>query len=52
MSQLIAPFERSTGHKVRSDFDGAIGEMTERLRKGEAARRGDRLGRADRPLDA
>jgi molybdate transport system substrate-binding protein len=37
MSQLIAPFERSTGHKVRSDFDGAIGEMTERLRKGEAA---------------
>lgn len=37
MTQLILPFERSTGHKVRSDFDGAIGEMTERLRKGEAA---------------
>ena len=24
MSQLIATFERSTGHKVRSDFDGAM----------------------------
>jgi molybdate transport system substrate-binding protein len=37
MTELIATFEQSTGHKVRSDFDGAIGQMTDRLAKGEAA---------------
>lgn len=37
MSELIPAFERSSGHKVLSDFDGAIGEMTNRLLKGEAA---------------
>jgi molybdate transport system substrate-binding protein len=37
MSELIAEFERSSGHRVRSDFDGAIGTMTDRILKGEAA---------------
>lgn len=37
MSDLIPAFERASGHKVLSDFDGAIGEMTNRLLKGEAA---------------
>lgn len=37
MSELIAKFEQSSGHKVLSDFDGAIGAMTDRLSKGEAA---------------
>lgn len=37
MDELIPRFEQSSGHKVRSDFDGAIGAMTDRVRKGEAA---------------
>jgi molybdate transport system substrate-binding protein len=37
MIELIAKFELSTGHKVLSDFDGAIGAMTDRVLKGEAA---------------
>jgi molybdate transport system substrate-binding protein len=37
MSELIAGFERSSGHRVRSDFDGAIGAMTDRILKGESA---------------
>ena len=37
MSELIAKFEQSSGHKARTDFDGAIGAMTDRVRKGKAA---------------
>jgi molybdate transport system substrate-binding protein len=37
MSELIPKFERASGHKVLSDFDGAIGAMTDRLSKGETA---------------
>lgn len=37
MNELIAEFEQSSGHRVLSDFDGAIGAMTDRLSKGEAA---------------
>lgn len=37
MVELIPQFEQSAGHKVRFDFDGAIGAMAERVRKGEAA---------------
>jgi molybdate transport system substrate-binding protein len=37
MIELITKFEQSSGHKVLSDFDGAIGAMTDRLLKGEAA---------------
>src|SRR5258705_4236660 len=37
MLELITKFEQSSGHKVASDFDGAIGAMTDRLLKGEAA---------------
>lgn len=37
MATLIPQFERSTGHKVMSDFDGAIGAMTKRIENGEAA---------------
>src|SRR5256885_8079044 len=37
MNELLPRFEETSGHKVRSDFDGAIGAMTERVRKGEAA---------------
>jgi len=37
MAVLIPQFERSSGHKVIFDFDGAIGAMTERVRQGEAA---------------
>ena len=37
MAMLIPQFERSTGHKVISDFDGAIGAMTKRIENGEAA---------------
>jgi molybdate transport system substrate-binding protein len=37
MTELIPKFEQSAGHKVSFDFDGAIGGMTERVRKGEAA---------------
>jgi len=37
MTELIPKFEQSAGHKVSCDFDGAIGGMTERVRKGETA---------------
>jgi molybdate transport system substrate-binding protein len=37
MSELVTKFEQSSGHNVHSDFDGAIGQMTDRLSKGEAA---------------
>src|SRR5262245_63919480 len=37
MIELLPKFEESAGHKVSFDFDGAIGGMTERVRKGEAA---------------
>src|SRR5262245_35272222 len=37
MIELLPKFEESDGHKVSFDFDGAIGAMTERVRKGEAA---------------
>jgi molybdate transport system substrate-binding protein len=37
MAELIPRFEQSSGHKVRTDFDGAIGAMTDRIRKGEVA---------------
>lgn len=37
MVELIPKFQISTGHKVVCDFDGAIGAMTNRLLKGEAA---------------
>lgn len=37
MSELVPAFEKTSGHKVVSDFDGAIGAMTSRLLKGEAA---------------
>jgi molybdate transport system substrate-binding protein len=37
MRDLIPQFERAAGHKVSFDLDGAIGTMTERVRKGEAA---------------
>ncbi len=30
MADLIPAFERSSGHKVRWDFDGAIGAVTNR----------------------
>lgn len=37
MTKLIAKFEHASGHRVHADFDGAIGAMTDRIRKGEAA---------------
>ncbi len=37
MTELIPKFEQSSGHKVRTDFDGAIGEMADRVHKGEVA---------------
>ena len=37
MTELIPKFEQSSGHKVLSDLDGAIGAMTNRIEKGEAA---------------
>ncbi len=37
MIVLIPQFEQSSGHKVGFDFDGAIGAMTKRIEKGEAA---------------
>jgi molybdate transport system substrate-binding protein len=37
MAELIPKFEAASGHKVRVDLDGAIGAMTDRLLKGEAA---------------
>lgn len=37
MAELVPAFEKSTGHKVLPDFDGAIGTMTDRLLKGEVA---------------
>jgi molybdate transport system substrate-binding protein len=37
MDELIPRFEQASGHKVRTDFDGAIGAMADRVRKGEVA---------------
>lgn len=37
MEVLIPRFERSSGHRVIADFDGAIGAMTKRIQGGEAA---------------
>lgn len=37
MAELIPKFEQTSGHKVRTDFDGAVGQMTDRVRKGEVA---------------
>lgn len=37
MAVLIPQFEQSSGHKVIFDFNGAIGAMTDRVQKGEAA---------------
>jgi molybdate transport system substrate-binding protein len=37
MAELIPGFEQSSGHKVRTDFDGAIGQMTDRGHNGEVA---------------
>src|SRR5689334_8824530 len=37
MAELIPRFEQSSGNRVLADFDGAIGQMTERLAKGETA---------------
>jgi molybdate transport system substrate-binding protein len=37
MAVLIPQFEKSSGHKVISDFNGAIGAMADRILKGEAA---------------
>jgi molybdate transport system substrate-binding protein len=37
MAVLIPQFERSSGHKVTFDFNGAIGAMADRVQKGEAA---------------
>src|SRR4029077_18775303 len=37
MAELIPKFEQSSGHKVTFDFNGAIGAMTDRIERGEAA---------------
>jgi molybdate transport system substrate-binding protein len=37
MRELIPAFEQRTGHTVSHDFDGAIGQMTARVRDGEHA---------------
>jgi molybdate transport system substrate-binding protein len=37
MIDLIPKFEQSSGHKVTFDFNGTIGGMTDRVKKGEAA---------------
>jgi molybdate transport system substrate-binding protein len=37
LAELIPKFEQSSGHKVRTDFEGAIGQMADRVRKGEVA---------------
>ena len=37
MAVLIPQFEQQSGHKVILDSDGAIGAMTDRVQKGEAA---------------
>lgn len=37
MRELLPKFERSSGHTVSFDFDGAIGAMAARVEKGEAA---------------
>jgi molybdate transport system substrate-binding protein len=37
MAELIPKFEQASGHRVRTDFDGAIGAMTDRIHKGEVA---------------
>jgi molybdate transport system substrate-binding protein len=36
LGDLILKFEQSSGHKVMLDSDGAVGAMTNRIRKGEA----------------
>src|SRR5947209_1537873 len=35
MAELIPKFEQLSGHKVRADFDGAIGQIADRIHKGE-----------------
>src|SRR5438067_9592165 len=37
LRELIAQFERRTGHKVVLDSDGAIGAMAQRVENGEPA---------------
>lgn len=37
LPQIVRDFERSSGHKVVLDADGAIGAMTARIEKGEIA---------------
>jgi molybdate transport system substrate-binding protein len=37
LAGLIADFERTSGHKVQMDLDGAIGAMVDRVRKGAVA---------------
>jgi molybdate transport system substrate-binding protein len=37
MAVLVPQFERSSGHKIAFDFNGAIGAMVDRVLKGEAA---------------
>jgi molybdate transport system substrate-binding protein len=37
MAVLIPQFEKSSGHQVTFDFNGAIGAMTDRVQNGEAA---------------
>ena len=36
MNELITKFEQAAGHRVLADFDGAIGAMADRVRRGEA----------------
>ena len=52
LTDLILKFEQSSGHKVMLDSDGAVGAMTNRIRKGEAADVAEGVGvgrRAGRP---
>ena len=37
MAVLVPQFEQASGHRIVFDSDGAIGAMTERVRRGEAA---------------
>ena len=37
MDVLVPQFEQSSGHKVRSDFDAAVGAVATRIEKGEHA---------------
>ena len=37
MAELVPRFEHSSGHRVRTDFDAAIGAITDRVRKDEVA---------------